>query len=44
MVVDGIRLPREGLIDAMVLDGIDTEDIRLLERPRRDVLRKLPVA
>ena len=44
LVVDGVRLAGERLVDAAVFDRVDAEDIGLLERPCRDVPRKLPVA
>ena len=43
-VVDGVSLAGELLIDAVVFDRVDTEDVGLLERPCRNVVRELPVA
>ena len=44
LVVDSVRLLGEGLVDAVVLDLVNTKDQRLLERPCGDVARELLVA
>ncbi len=43
-VIDGISLSRERFVDAMVLNRVNAEHMGLLERPRSNVVGKLPVA
>ena len=44
LVIGRVGLLGESLVHAVVLDLVDAQDMRLLERPRRDIARELLVA
>lgn len=42
-VVGRINLLRQSLVHAVVLNAVDAQYLRLLERPGRDIAHELPV-